>query len=224
MKDFFISYTKADRSWAEWIAWQLEEAGYTTMLQAWDFGPGSNFVHKMHDAATDAGRTVAVLSPDYLTSKFSESEWAAAFAKDPTGEKGLLLPVRVRECSPKGLLPQVVYIDLVGQNDDMAAREVLLSGAKRGRKKPTIAPAFPGAPQRVITKRPRFPGALPSIWNIPHQRNPNFTGREDFLAEMQNTLISAPAVAVTGLGGIGKTQVIIEYAIAIKQTTMLCGG
>jgi len=29
MKDFFISYNSADRTWAEWIAWQLEEAGYT---------------------------------------------------------------------------------------------------------------------------------------------------------------------------------------------------
>jgi hypothetical protein len=27
MKDFFISYTKADKSWAEWIAWTLEAAG-----------------------------------------------------------------------------------------------------------------------------------------------------------------------------------------------------
>ena len=28
MKDFFISYNSADQQWAEWIAWQLEEAGY----------------------------------------------------------------------------------------------------------------------------------------------------------------------------------------------------
>ena len=25
--DFFVSYTSADRSWAEWIAWQLEAEG-----------------------------------------------------------------------------------------------------------------------------------------------------------------------------------------------------
>ena len=36
MKDFFISYNKADLAWAEWIAWQLEEADYTTEIQAWD--------------------------------------------------------------------------------------------------------------------------------------------------------------------------------------------
>jgi hypothetical protein len=40
MKDFFVSYNKADKSWAEWIAWQLEEAGYSTVLQGWDFRAG----------------------------------------------------------------------------------------------------------------------------------------------------------------------------------------
>jgi hypothetical protein len=35
-RDFFISYTQVNRSWAEWIAVQLEAAGYTTVLQAWD--------------------------------------------------------------------------------------------------------------------------------------------------------------------------------------------
>jgi hypothetical protein len=44
MKDFFISYNSTDRTWAEWIAWQLEEAEYTTVLQAWDFRPDSDFV------------------------------------------------------------------------------------------------------------------------------------------------------------------------------------
>ncbi len=108
MKDFFISYTRADQAWAEWIAWQLEAAGYTTVIQAWDFRPGSNFVEAMQQASAAAERTIAVLSPDYLTSPFTRPEWQAAFAQDPTGEKGLLLPVRARECDLqlKGLLPQ----------------------------------------------------------------------------------------------------------------------
>jgi TIR domain len=42
-RDFFISYTNSDRGWAEWIAWQLDEAGYAVTLQAWDFHAGSNF-------------------------------------------------------------------------------------------------------------------------------------------------------------------------------------
>lgn len=44
MKDFFISYNNRDREWAEWIAALLENAGLTTILQVWDFRPGSNFI------------------------------------------------------------------------------------------------------------------------------------------------------------------------------------
>jgi TIR domain len=43
-RDFFISYTAANRPWAEWIAVQLETAGYSPVLQAWDFRPGSDFL------------------------------------------------------------------------------------------------------------------------------------------------------------------------------------
>ncbi len=91
MKDFFISYNKADRAWAEWIAWQLTAARYTVTVQAWDFRPGENFVLDMHNAAADCDRTIAVLSPDYLTSGFAASEWAAAFAQDPTGKKSIAI-------------------------------------------------------------------------------------------------------------------------------------
>jgi hypothetical protein len=71
MTDFFISYTGVDRSWAEWIAWHLQAAGYTIVLQAWHFDPGTSFVQAMHQASMDAKRTIAVLSPDYFTARFT---------------------------------------------------------------------------------------------------------------------------------------------------------
>lgn len=43
-KDFFASYDRAERVWSEWIAEQPEDAGYSTVLQDWDFEPGSNSV------------------------------------------------------------------------------------------------------------------------------------------------------------------------------------
>src|SRR5258706_9417646 len=124
-KDFFVSYNKADRAWAEWIAWQLEAEGYTTILQAWDFRPGSNFVLEMQSAARTAKRTIAILSPDYLTSLYTQPEWAAAFVQDPTGQKGLLLPVRVRPCELTGLLPSIIYLDLVDLDASQAAIALL---------------------------------------------------------------------------------------------------
>lgn len=112
VKHFFISYNQVDRPWAEWTARRLEDAGYTTVLQAWDFRPGSNFVLEMQRAAAEAERTIAVLSPDYLAALYTQPEWAAAFAQDPTGEKGTLLPVRVRECDLKVVLAPIAYVDL----------------------------------------------------------------------------------------------------------------
>lgn len=157
MRDFFISYNKADKGWAEWIAWQLEEAGYTTILQAWDFRPSENFVIKMNDAVRDSERTVAILSPDYLAAGFTQSEWAAAFAQDPTSAKGLLLPIRVRECDTKGLFSQIIYVDLVGRDED-EAKKALISGVQRGRAKPNTKPGFPGGVPRSISVHPLFPG------------------------------------------------------------------
>ena len=99
--DFFISYNKADRTWAEWIEQQLKDSRFTTVMQARDFPPGTNFIVGMHEAASIATRSIAVLSPDYLAhAPYSQAEWCAALVQDPASKGGTLLPVRVRECIP----------------------------------------------------------------------------------------------------------------------------
>jgi hypothetical protein len=150
-KDFFVSYNKADRPWAEWIAWVLEAEGYATVVQEWDFKPGGNFVVEMDNATKQCERTIAVLSQDYLNAEFTVPEWAAQFAQDPKGLGHKLVPVRVTPCDIEGLLGQVIYCDLVGL-DEEAARKRLLSQLSPGRTKPAVAPRFPG-----IAKEPIFP-------------------------------------------------------------------
>lgn len=157
MKNFFISYNGADKQWAEWIAWQLEDAGYTTVLQAWDFQAGSNFVIEMHQAASDAERTIALLSNNYLQSRFTQPEWAAAFAQDPTGVNGKLLPIRIGECDLDGLLIPIIYIDLVGKAPE-EARNSLLDGVKQVRAKPVRSPGFPDNAKAPVDKPKQFPG------------------------------------------------------------------
>jgi len=61
------------------------------------------------------------------------------------------------------------------------------------------------------------------IWNVPHLRNLYFTGRDAVLTHLHDTLNARNAVALTqphaisGLGGIGKTQVAIEYAYRYRS-------
>src|SRR5688572_9851813 len=158
-RDFFVSFNSADRSWAEWIAYELEEAGYTTFFQHWDFSPGSNFVLEMHNAASLADKTIAVLSQDYLDAIFTQPEWSAALVQDPTGAKRTLIPVRVQPCQPRGILAPIVYTDLVDLSEE-AAREKLLSLAQGGRPKPTHV-SFPGGRTNPAGKK-EFPGARKS--------------------------------------------------------------
>lgn len=146
MRDYFISYNRADRAIAIAIRAWIEDRGHTVVMQAGDFGAGSNFVLEMDSALKAAKRTIAVLSPDYLTAPFPQSEWAAAFAKDPVGEQRSLIPVRVRECKPEGLLGQIVYVDLVGL--DMAQMEAALFDALDQRPGSGARPASPKVPKK----------------------------------------------------------------------------
>lgn len=249
MKDFFVSYNQADRPWAEWIAWQLEDAGFSAIVQAWDFGAGADFVLQMQRAAEESDCTLAVLSPDYLAARFTQPEWTAAFSRDPTGEKGTLLPVRVRDCQPTGMLGTRAYLDLVAL-DEPAARLALLAGVQRSRAplasvppaptaaapsraKPASPPPFPGTPGHrsgVVLPAPDAlpePGSLPLGSRLPFGRNALFTGRTQPLLALGRALVSArlpgqepggsagPVLAtqaVAGMGGVGKTQLAVEFA------------
>jgi tetratricopeptide (TPR) repeat protein len=203
--DFFVSYTGRDRAWAEWIAWQLEAAGYTALLQAWDFAPGQDWAHLMQRGTMQSRRTIAVLSPAYLESAFGEAEWLAAFANDPTGEHGLLLPVRVEEVEPPGLLRTRVYLDLVGLSGD-TARQRLMDAVSQSRLKPTSEPEYPGVPGAG----PRYPGHGPEITNLP-ARSPAFVGRGTLLEGVYEQL-EAHRIVIHGLGGVGKTELVLQYA------------
>lgn len=213
---FFISYNSADRAWAEWIAWQLEADGHTTRIQAWDFRPGSNFVLEMHEAAKAATRTLCVLSNRLLSSDFTAAEWAASFRGDAAGRARALVPVRVEECDPVGLLGPIVYVDLVGLGES-EARARLIAGVSPDRAKPRARPRFPSDMSGTIRATPDFPGQRGGvIWCVPVPTR-TFSGREGVIASVGERLrVGAvsltQAAAIHGLGGVGKTQLAARFA------------
>ncbi|UKZ53095.1 hypothetical protein TrVGV298_006883 [Trichoderma virens] len=71
---------------------------------------------------------------------------------------------------------------------------------------------------RTHNLEPKEAASLP-YWQLPFGRNPSFFGRADLLDEIRNALVtsadepqSVRSVALWGIGGIGKSQVALEYA------------
>ncbi|HTK07740.1 MAG TPA: NB-ARC domain-containing protein [Ktedonobacteraceae bacterium] len=113
-----------------------------------------------------------------------------------------------RGCQQPGAYYRAKLCELFG----LSAQELGLVGATPSLSEDEIAEAEPASasPARGIAR-----------WNIPYARNPHFTGREDLLFQLEQRLDPSIAnqagtirqpQAITGLGGIGKTQIAVEYA------------
>ena len=65
--------------------------------------------------------------------------------------------------------------------------------------------------------------ASPMYWQVPLRRNPFFTGRSAILTHIHDYLspkredVQTRSLALCGLGGIGKTQIVLEYAYHYAQ-------
>ena len=65
-KDFLVSHAGSDRAWAEWVAWQLTEAGYLVELDVWGWAAGQDFITKISDALDHCDRVLALWSAEYF--------------------------------------------------------------------------------------------------------------------------------------------------------------
>nr|MDT0667258.1 toll/interleukin-1 receptor domain-containing protein [Micromonospora sp. DSM 115978] len=103
---------------AEWVAGQLREAGYEPLLEAWHAVAGVNRTGWLDGALTSADRVLLVLSETYLDERSpAAASWHAAFSPS----ENRLIPVKVRACTPRGLLANLVTVDLVGLEEEDAA-------------------------------------------------------------------------------------------------------
>jgi hypothetical protein len=73
---------------------------------------------------------------------------------------------------------------------------------------------------RIIRRQINEETSLQVCWTVPFERNPRFVGREVQLERLQSVVFAEGQFlkfAITGLGGVGKTQVLLELAYRVKE-------
>lgn len=194
---FFISRAGSDREQAKALAAWLEQSGHRVFIQDWSIDPGQDFLAKIHDALREGAHVVALLTDDYLKSRWCRMEWNAAYkAQTESGERRLS-PIRIKDCQPDGIMAAVAYLDLVGLGEESARQEVLRLARSIG--KIERDPGRWSVPTPL--DRPRLDNLEPFDASI-------FKGRQTELEQLHDQLNDTSQIAITalaGLGGVGKS-------------------
>ncbi|MCP3959086.1 MAG: TIR domain-containing protein, partial [bacterium] len=202
--DVFLSHNSRDKPAVELLAQKLRAADLEPFLDKWHLIPGEPWQEALEEALT-ASATCAVFLGAGGISPWENEEMRAALEEraQNTGYRVIptLLPdatMPEREELPR-FLRRLTWVDFRQGLEDEDALQRLIAG---------IRGLSPGAPARNPPTGCRY-------WNVPHQRNQYFTGREDVIAGLYEALheegSAALGQAISGLGGIGKTQTAVEY-------------
>jgi MinD-like ATPase involved in chromosome partitioning or flagellar assembly/tetratricopeptide (TPR) repeat protein len=189
-----LRYAPDGELWAEWIATLLTESGIRVIDPP--AGP------RPDPENPELVRTLTVLTPDYVEHRND---------LPPVGYGGALLPVAVStyDSGPPSGFAMNAAAFVHGHPAGVAAERILR--------------LFDKMPPAIQTDQgPRFPGAEPRIFSA-LARNAQFTGREEDLARLRAELrtttrtVVVPLVALRGLGGVGKTQLALEYVYRYRN-------
>ncbi|WP_128434262.1 toll/interleukin-1 receptor domain-containing protein [Streptomyces cyaneus] len=188
----FVSHAEADREWAQWVTRQLEEAGYRVEPAVWRLNAGDDLMQRMNGYLA-RGVTVALFSTDYFgPDGWSAHGWQALMNRS----RGRLIPIRVGAVGPSPLLRPYVAQALF--------EAPALFGLAKAKARQVLLDA-------VASARPSPPDEWPPVSNLP-EVNPRFVGREVLLGDIHTLLADGRPVALVGPGGVGKSELAVQYA------------
>ncbi|MBB5869102.1 MinD-like ATPase involved in chromosome partitioning or flagellar assembly/tetratricopeptide (TPR) repeat protein [Allocatelliglobosispora scoriae] len=194
-----LRFAPQDQVWAEWVAHVLTTGGLRV------HAPSLSGTAEEAPAVPPTARTTTIVSHVNAASE-------AAFISAESNTSRLPLAIYVSDVPRLTHIPLANGVQIAGQPGPAAVERILGLVGRSGIE-----------PDTVLVGAPRYPGDDNRIFNVP-QRNSRFTGREEDLRRLRGhlrersavVLSGAQPVALQGMGGIGKTQLAIEYAYRFR--------
>jgi tetratricopeptide (TPR) repeat protein len=178
----------------------LQREGMIALWQQQQIIAGANWQAEVDQALATAQLVLLLISPDFLADESCHLMMKRAMQRHLRNETRvipiLLRPVDLRGASFRQLkiLPGNGKPITMWSNRDAAFVDIV-------------------AGIRAILEVESYRATgQPRVWNVPYSRNFLFTGRDDVLEVLCERLKTGQSQGLSGLGGIGKTQVAVEYA------------
>jgi tetratricopeptide (TPR) repeat protein len=184
-----IEFLPEDQMWGEWLAEVLSNGGFVVRQEspAEPMGEASSDEVVPNEGAK--GMSVTVVSAAYLSRR----------EQKPAGRPGHAVYVTVTQPLQEFASGNSAFLAGVSEDDAIERLHAML-GITVASRPPAVS----------------YPGEQPRISRV-NARNVRFTGREHDLSDLRTALrtggeaVVVSPVALHGLGGVGKTQMALEY-------------
>jgi len=210
MARVFLSHSSKDKVFVRELHRRLRRDGLTCFFDEKSIEWGENFVVSLERGIDECEFFVAVLSPEFVQSKWVELERTSAMADDPAGLKRKMRPLLLRPCEvPRFLKPsQLIDVSTAALFEENYPRICQrLGGTVRPDPEPptdrgVLPPVTPLPPLYRMPDRSledKFIGRVEPLWRV-----------YDQLSRGKTSIVAGVGV-VCGAGGLGKTQLAVEY-------------
>lgn len=226
--EIFFSYAHEDEELRDQMANHLAHLERQGVIKRWhdrQIPPSNEWGGEIETRLNTADIILLFISANFMASDYCYTiEMPRAIERHERGE-ACVIPIILSPCDWQGAafsklqaLPKDAQPVTKWQDRNEALLNVvegIKATIKKIKAKAASSAPLPTNAQAVDSQRELTPSR---IWNVPHLRNPNFTGREAELAELRRSLLAGETAAlvqtqaITGLGGVGKTQLAVEYA------------
>ncbi len=232
----FVSYAWEDDTYKEWVkrlSAQLRHDGVYARLDAWDRKPDQSLTGFMISEVEDADKVLVICSPCYKQrveamdrgKKMSGVglEWCVlttAIYQNNAMEKavGLIARGTIDNAVPTFLKCDTVFNLSDSERNEAEYDRLLARLTDQYLQGPSVNPrtksiSYPSTRRLFDNRKKTTPRH-----NLPFPRNDRFVGRNDQLEALHKELTQnervalVPPVNLHGMGGIGKTQIAVEYA------------